>query len=150
MIFKELRKNSLFTNLKKCQLYKDKVCFLGYVISAQGVQIENKKMEVLKIWPELKLVRDIQVFLGFANFYHYFIQGFSKLVTSLTSMLRTSPTLIKQLFINIADDEFGEGDYSEDEARILLVFFASKDTTRAGYLTFGVKKTFNFLQPTFI
>ena len=41
-------------------------------------------------WPELKTIRDIQVFLGFANFYRQFIQGFSKIAASLTSMLKTT------------------------------------------------------------
>ena len=29
-----LRKNGLYANLKKCRFYKDKVCFLGYVVLA--------------------------------------------------------------------------------------------------------------------
>ena len=38
---KKQKKNGLFANLKKCQFYKGKVCFLGYVVSAQGVLIED-------------------------------------------------------------------------------------------------------------
>ena len=64
-----LQKNGLFANLKKCRFYRDKVRMLGYVVSAQGVQIEDKKIEVVKNWPEPKSIRDIQVFLDFANFY---------------------------------------------------------------------------------
>ena len=85
-----LRKNSLFANLKKCRFHKDEVRFLGYVISAQGVRMEDKRIEAVKNWPEPKSVRDIQVFLGFANFYFRFIRGFSKIAGPLTSMLRTA------------------------------------------------------------
>ena len=52
--------------------------------------MEAKKIEVVKKWPEPKSIRDIQVFLGFANFYRRFIQGFSKIAAPLTSMLKTT------------------------------------------------------------
>ena len=52
--------------------------------------MENKRIEAIKQWPEPQLVRDIQVFLGFTNFYRQFIQGFSRIAASLTSMLKTS------------------------------------------------------------
>ena len=64
-----LRKNGVFANLKNCRFHQDKVRCLGYVVSAQGVQIENEKIEAGKNWPKPKSIRDIQVFLGFANFY---------------------------------------------------------------------------------
>lgn len=44
----------------------------------------------MRDWFKPKLVRDIQVFIGFANFYRRFIQGFSKIVALPTLMLKTS------------------------------------------------------------
>ena len=64
-----LRKNGLYANLKRCQFHKDKVLFLRYVVSSQGIRIEDKRIEVVRNWPEPKSVRDIQVFIAFANFY---------------------------------------------------------------------------------
>ena len=52
--------------------------------------MKDERIEAIKFWPEPKSIRDIQVFIGFANFYQRFIQGFSKITTSLTSMLKTS------------------------------------------------------------
>ena len=68
-----LQKKGLFVNLKKCQFYQDKVYFLEYVVLAQGIQMKDKKIEVVKNWLEPKSVRDIQVFPSFANFYCCFI-----------------------------------------------------------------------------
>ena len=51
--------------------------------------MEVKKIEVVKDWLKLKSVRNIQVFLGFANFYWQFIQGFNKIVVLLTLILKT-------------------------------------------------------------
>ena len=42
-------------------------------MSAQGVQMEDKRIEAVKNWPKPKLMRNIQVFLEFANFYRRFI-----------------------------------------------------------------------------
>ena len=64
-----LQKNMLFANLIKCRFHQAKVYFLGYVVSAQGVQKKDERIEMVRNWTEPKSVRDIQVFLGFANFY---------------------------------------------------------------------------------
>ena len=77
-ILEQLRKYSLFANLKKCYFHQDEVCFLGYVVLFKEISIEVEQIEVVKKWPKPKLVQDIQVFLGFANFYHQFIKKFSK------------------------------------------------------------------------
>ena len=54
-----LRKNGLFTNLKKYWFYKDEVRFLRYIVISQGIRIEDEKIKAVKNWPELKSVRDI-------------------------------------------------------------------------------------------
>ena len=51
--------------------------------------MEDERITAVEQWPEPKSVRDIQVFLGFANFYRRFIQGFSRIAAPLTSMLKT-------------------------------------------------------------
>ena len=73
LIFEELRKHGLFAKFKKGSFYKNKVCFLRYVVSAKGVQIEDERIEAVKNWPKPKFIYNIQVFLGFANFYWRFI-----------------------------------------------------------------------------
>ena len=59
--------------------------------------MEAKRIEVVKKWPEPKLVWDIQVFLGFANFYWRFIQGFNKIAAPLILMPKT--TMSSQVLI---------------------------------------------------
>ncbi len=89
-ILKQLRKHGLYANLKKCQFHEDEVRFLGFVVSAQGIKMEEESIEAVKAWPEPQTVRDIQVFLGFANFYRRFIRNFSRIAVLLTSMLQTT------------------------------------------------------------
>ena len=72
-VLEQLRKFLLYANLKKCRFHQDEVRFLGYVVSSKGIRMEDERIEAVKQWPEPKSVRDIQVFLGFANFYRRFI-----------------------------------------------------------------------------
>ena len=89
-VLEQLRKFSLYANLKKCRFHQDEVRFLGYVVSSKGIRMEDEQIEAIKQWPEPHSVRDIQVFLGFANFYRRFIQGFSRIAAPLTLMLKTA------------------------------------------------------------
>ncbi len=41
-VLDQLRKHSLYANLKKCRFHQDKVRFLGYSVSYQGIQIEKE------------------------------------------------------------------------------------------------------------
>lgn len=43
-VFEQLRKHSLYINLKKCWFYLDEICFLSYVISLRGIRMENRKI----------------------------------------------------------------------------------------------------------
>lgn len=51
--------------------------------------MEEKKIKTIKTWSKSQLVRDIQVFLSFQNFYKRFIRNFNKIATPLTSMFQT-------------------------------------------------------------
>lgn len=55
----------------------------------QGIDIVNRKIEVVRDWPKSQSVRDIQVFWGFVNFYQQFIHGFNWIVVLLTFILQT-------------------------------------------------------------
>ncbi len=80
----------MYANFKKCRFYQDDVRFLSYIVSHQGIQMEEERIKAIHDWLEPQLVRDIQVFLGFVNFYQRFIQGFSRLTAPLISMLKTT------------------------------------------------------------
>ncbi len=72
-VLEQLQKHSLYANLKKCWFHQKEMRFLGYIIFYQGIQIEKEQIKAVCDWPEPHSVRDIQVFLGFANFYQQFI-----------------------------------------------------------------------------
>ena len=132
-----LRKNDLFANLKKSQFHQDEVCFLEYVMSAQGVQLEDERIEAVKNWLELKSMRDIYVFFEFANFYWRFIQGFSKIAGPLTSRLKTTRSAENSSLLMAEDAEVGSvGSGDCENETVEKSPLTSKNSNRAtGYFT---------------
>jgi len=50
--------------------------------------MSDAKVKTIQEWPEPKKVKDIQSFLGFTNFYRYFIFNYSDIVIPLTCLTR--------------------------------------------------------------
>jgi len=72
-----LKENKLFLCPKKCEFYKQRIEYLGLVISENKVSMDPVKVAGVQEWPTLENKMDVQAFLGFVNFYQRFIQDFS-------------------------------------------------------------------------
>ena len=68
-VLKRLRQFSLYAKLEKSEFHKDSIEFLGYIVSNNGIKIDKNKTKAIQEWPTPKCIKDIQSFLGFANFY---------------------------------------------------------------------------------
>jgi len=78
----------LYTKAEKCEFHSDSIEYLGYVLSPAGLTMSDTKVKTIQDWPEPKKVKDIQSFLGFANFYRRFIFNYSDIVILLTRLTR--------------------------------------------------------------
>jgi transposase InsO family protein len=87
LVMERLRKYALYANRKKCEFYTQSVQFLGFIVSNTGVSMDPERVESIAEWPEPQSYRDIQQFLGFANFYRRFIEGFSRITKPLNKLL---------------------------------------------------------------
>src|SRR2546430_11916502 len=83
-----LRERRLYAKLSKCEFWVDHVMFLGHVISANGIEVDSRKIEAIQNWPQPQSVTDIRIFLGLAGYYRRFIEGFSLITAPLTKLLR--------------------------------------------------------------
>ena len=84
-----LRLEKLQAKRSKCTFAQREVEFLGHVVSDAGVKPDPRKVQAVAEWPTLKSTKDIQQFLGLANYYNRFISGFAKLAAPLTNLLGT-------------------------------------------------------------
>jgi len=72
-----LKENKLFLRPEKCEFYKQRIEYLGLVISENKVSMDPVKVAGVRKWPTLENKTDVQAFLGFVNFYQRFIWDFS-------------------------------------------------------------------------
>lgn len=68
---------------KKCHLCSPEVEFLGHIVSAEGVSTDPKKIEKITNWPVPTSKREVQRFLGLANYYRRFVENFAKIAKPL-------------------------------------------------------------------
>jgi hypothetical protein len=87
-VLKRLQDNRLTCGLHKCIFAQPKLDdFLGYSVSGDGVAMQTDKCQQIKEWPTPTNAHDIQILLGFANFYRSFIPRFADICMPLTSLL---------------------------------------------------------------
>ena len=87
-VFKALQEADIRLRPDKCKFYEKTVKFLGSIITTDGIQMDDKKVKAIREWPEPRNLKEVQAFLGFANFYRRFIQGYSQICTPLTKMTK--------------------------------------------------------------
>ncbi|KAK5670272.1 hypothetical protein QVD99_8720 [Batrachochytrium dendrobatidis] len=87
-VFQVLRKNLLFCKPEKCHFYQTKITYLGYIVSADGISMDPGKIKAVQDWPTPKKMRDVQVFLGFTNFYRALIINYSNITCHLTKLFK--------------------------------------------------------------
>ena len=87
-VVKRLEKNDLYVKPEKCKWKVKEVEFLGVVIGPDGIKMEKEKIKGVLEWPTPKCVKDVQKFLGLANYYRRFIEGFARVARPLHDMVK--------------------------------------------------------------
>ena len=85
-VLKYLRKAGLYVKAEKCKFHSELVEYLGYILSSSGLTMSNNKIKIIQDWPEPKKIKNIQFFLGFMNFYCWFIFNYLDIVILLTHL----------------------------------------------------------------
>ena len=81
-----LEKVGLYIKLEKCKFEVEHVNFLGFIIGQGTMRMDSSRINTITKWPAPNSVKDIQSFIGFCNFYHQFIEGFSCISWGLTQI----------------------------------------------------------------
>jgi hypothetical protein len=87
LVLQKLRDNQLYAKFSKCVFWLKEVAFLGHIIIDGGIKVDPGKTSEILNWKQPIDVSKIRSFLGLAGYYRRFIEGFSKIVKPLTSLL---------------------------------------------------------------
>jgi len=88
LILDKLREHNLYANPKKCEFFKTELVFLGHIVSSDGTKVDPSKIAAVNSWPKPTTITELRGFLGLANYFRRFIQGYSTIVAPLTHLTR--------------------------------------------------------------
>jgi hypothetical protein len=87
-VLEQLRTHQLYAKMKKCEWGKTEVNYLGHIINQGQVAPEPQKIRAVKEWPISTTVKEVQAFLGLANYYRRFVYRFSHIAHPLTELTK--------------------------------------------------------------
>ena len=87
-VLDRLRNAKLVANVKKTELFKTELEFVGFHISAGGILPLKSKVKAIQDWPIPANVQMVHQFIGLCSHYHCFIRGFSSIMACLTDLTK--------------------------------------------------------------
>ena len=87
-VFERIQKYELLVNGKKCVFLASRVNFLGHVLSRDGIEMDQSKLEAIESWEFPSTVKQMRSFLGLANYYRDFIPNFSRIAGPLFDLTK--------------------------------------------------------------
>ncbi|KAJ9523637.1 hypothetical protein QJQ45_007339 [Haematococcus lacustris] len=85
-VLQVMKDNQLYAKLSKCDFNRPELKFLGHIVGRQGIAVDPAKVQVIKEWPVPSSLKELQAFLGLANFFRRFIAGYSTIAAPLTHL----------------------------------------------------------------
>ena len=87
-VLAQLGEYDLAVSTTKSVFHVKEVEFLGYMVAVDGVTMSERKVQSIKDWKHPRSIKEVQIFIGFANFYWRFIKDFSKICKPITETLK--------------------------------------------------------------
>jgi len=87
-VLKRIEKNDLYIKPEKYVWKIKEIDFLGLIMGAEEIKIQEEKVAGVLEWSRPKTVKEVQKFLELANYYRQFVKDFAKLAKPLHKLVR--------------------------------------------------------------
>jgi len=87
-VLQRLRENKLYARPSKCTFFTDTIEYLGHVIGADGIKPNPSLVKAIVTFQQPRTLKELQSFLGLANYYRKFIENYSRIAAPLTDALQ--------------------------------------------------------------
>ena len=88
LVFERLRQHQLYVKREKCSFAQESIKFLGHIIERGGIRMDMDKVRAIQEWEAPSKVTELRSFLGLANYYRRFVEGYSRRAAPLTELLK--------------------------------------------------------------
>ena len=89
-VFQRFKDANLKINPTKCEFFRQKVPFLGHIVSREGIQADPEKTSTVNRYPVPKNATEVKSFLGLCSYYRRYVQDFAKIARPLHQLTEKS------------------------------------------------------------
>ncbi|KAK1794898.1 hypothetical protein P4O66_009904, partial [Electrophorus voltai] len=86
--YRALNQHRLYGKAEKCEFHRNCLTFLGCTLKPRVLSMDPDKVTAIQNWPKPTTVKELQRFLGFANFYRRFVCGFGDIAAPISDLLK--------------------------------------------------------------
>ena len=103
-VFEKLSKAGLKLKSSKCEFFKERISYLGHIVSNHGIETDPKKKASVKHWPHPETVTQVRKFLSFTNYYRKFLHQYAQIAQPLNRLISGDNSKRKRTKIVWTDD----------------------------------------------
>ena len=86
IVLQVLREQQLYATFSQCDFFKEKIQYLGHLVSKEGISVDLEKVKAIMEWSVPRNLSNIRSFMGITGYYRNFIEGFSKISYPITPL----------------------------------------------------------------
>ncbi len=105
IVIGRLEEANLKLNPDKCTFFATELKILGHVVSHMKIKVDSSKVDAVRLWGTPRNMKQVQQFLGLANYYRYFVENFAKIAKPLHNLVGKDRPFLWTIECTIAFEE---------------------------------------------